>query len=578
MLLGSLFIIEATAKPGVELGRIEQAIDEAVSVFRDAGPTADELERHKAKIEYAAVNQLQSVLAKADALNRYQFYFGEPNSFRRDLDRYRDAATEQVQAWSQKVLTPRARLILRVIPELEAPTPDPRDQRPELGSQQPFTPPTPDEFALSNGIKVYLFPRSELPLVELRAIFECGSTDDPAESAGKASLTAAMLDEGAGSLGAVEYTEAVDQLGASVSFGARRQYTLGRLSVLRRNFEPALGLFGDAVKDPRFDPAEWKRVQGLRVESLRRSQDDPSSVASLVGMRSFFGDRHPYGHPTEGTPESVASLELDDIRAFHRLAYIPSRTTLLVAGDLSVSEAKRYLEKTLGDWKPDVKPLERIEVTQPQIGPLRVVLIDKPDAVQTVIRFFLPGPAYGDPNRVKLQLLNTILGGSFTSRLNQNLREEHGYTYGAGCRYMMDPDVGFFIAYSNVQADVTGDALKQFLKEFRSIRSGDVSAEEVDKARASFRTSMVQNYENLGSVLQSAVSLLRGGRPFDGPAADLQASSLVSDDQLNALAKPAVPLEKGVLVLVGDRQTILDQIRDLDLPEVIELTVTGDPR
>jgi predicted Zn-dependent peptidase len=572
-------VIEATAKPGVELGRIEQAIDEVLAVYRDTGPTAEELERHKAKIEYAAVNQLQSVLAKADALNRYQFHFGEPNSFRRDLDRYRNASTDQVQAWSQKVLTPGARLILRVLPEIEVPAPDPRDQRPATGSQdKPFSPPTPEEFALSNGIKVLLFHRAELPLVELRAVLECGSIDDPPQKAGRAALTASMLDEGAGSLSAMQFTNAVDQLGASLSFDATRQYTLGHLSVLRRNFEPALRLLGDAVKAPRFEPAEWKRVQALKVESLRRNQDDPSAVASLVGMRSFFGDDHPYGRPTGGTPESVAALTLDDIRTFHDRAYVPARMTLLVAGDLAADEAKRYLEQTFGNWVPDARPLERVEIAEPQPGPLRVVLVDKPDSVQTVIRFFLPGAAYGDPNRVKLTLLNTILGGSFTSRLNQNLREEHGYTYGAGCRYMMDPDIGFFIAYSNVQAEVTGDALKEFLKEFASIRSGDITAEEVDKARANFRTDVVQNHEDLGSVLQSAITLLRGERPFDGLAADLKASSVVSRDELNSLAGGAIPLEKGVLILVGDRQTILDQIRGLNLPEAIELTVTGDSR
>jgi zinc protease len=189
----------------------------------------------------------------------------------------------------------------------------------------------------------------------------------------------------------------------------------------------------------------------------------------------------------------------------------------------------------------------------------------------------LPGPIYADPNRVKLTLLNTILGGSFTSRLNQNLREQHGYTYGAGSRYLMDPQIGFFLAYANVQAEVTGEALKEFLKEFASLRSGDISDEEVNKARASFRTDLVQDYENLGAVLQSAVTLLRNHRPFDGPAADLKASA-VDAKELNAVAKDALPLEQGVLVLVGDRQTILDQIQGLGLPKPIELTVTGEPK
>jgi len=577
MLLGSLFRIEATAKPDVPLERIEQAIDEALAAYRDNGPTAEELERHKARMEFAAVNRLQSVLAKADALNQYQFFFGEPNSFQRDLDRYRRATVGDLKTWAQKVLTPDARLILRVLPELPAVTPDPRDQQPAAGSPGPFAPPLPAQFKLANGTPVYLFPRSELPLVEFRAVVASGSVDDGAGAAGLASLTAQMLDEGAGERGAIDFTNAVDQLGAQLSFDATREYTVGSLSVLRRNFEPALQLLGDAVLTPRFDPTEWKRVQMLAVEALRRAQDEPTAVATLVGMRSLFGDAHPYGRPTQGTPASVAALTLDQLRDFHRRTYAPSRTTLLVAGDLSVEQAQPLLEKTFGSW-PAAAATPQPEVPPCPSNPFRVVLVDKPDSVQTVIRFYLPGPPYGDPNRVKLELLNTILGGSFTSRLNQNLREQHGYTYGAGSRYLMQPDVGFFLAYSNVQAEVTGAALREFLTEFAAIRAGNVSAEEAVKSQANFRTDLIQAYENLGSVLQSSITLLRNARPFDAPAADLQASQTVTKDDLNHIAKQAIPLEQGVLVLVGDRQKILDQLKGLDLPNPVELTVTGDPK
>jgi predicted Zn-dependent peptidase len=578
MLLGSLFRIEATAKPGVELDRIEQAIDEVLAEYRDTGPTPEELERHKARIEYSAVNRLQSITAKADALNAYQFHFGEPNSFQRDLERYRVATAAGVKTWAQKVFTPEARLILRVLPELKPVTPDARDAQPTIGSQPPFTPPTPEAFKLSNGIPVHLFRRHELPLVELRAIFDSGSVRDSADQAGLAALTAEMLDEGAGSRNAVEFAQTVDQLGATLSFKTQREYTLGSLSVLRRNFEPALGLFGDAARRPRFDPAEWKRVQALRVEALRRELDDPSTVAGPVGMRTFFGSAHPYGRPVQGTPESVARLTLEQAQQSHRRGYTPGSTRLLLAGDLSVDDARSCLERAWGDWATDAEPPQSVALPKHEPGRFRVVLVDKPESVQTVVRFFLPGPVYSTPDRVKLTMLNTVFGGSFTSRLNQNLREEHGYTYGAGSRYLLEPQIGFFLAYSNVQAAVTGAAVQEFLKEFAAIRRGDLSAEEVEKARANFRTDLVQDYENLGSMLQSAVTLLRNGRPFDQPGADLKASESVGQGDLNALANAAVPLEQGVLVLVGDRQAILDQIKDLDLPQPVELTVTGEPK
>jgi predicted Zn-dependent peptidase len=575
-LLGSLFHIEATARPGVGLEQIEQAIDGVLAEFREHGPTADELERHKAKIEFQAVNRLQSLMAKADALNRYQFFFGEPDSFRRDLDRYRQATVDDVTQWARRVLDPDRRLILRVLPEIEAVEPDPRDEQPAVGEVSAFDPPAAELFQLSNGIRVVLFPRSELPLVELRAVFAGGAVDDPADAAGLASLTADMLDEGAGELGAIEFSKAVDQLGAALSFQAAREYSAGSLAALGRNFAPALLLFADAVRTPRFDPAEWQRVQGLEVEALRREQDNPSSVAGLVGMRVLFGDQHPYGRPVRGTPESVAALTLQQVREYYQQAYRPDRTTLLLAGDLTADRARTVLEQAFGDWKlsgpasalPDLPPIE------PQ--DFRVVLVDKPGAVQTVIRFYLPAPAYRDAGRVPRTLLNTILGGSFTSRLNQNLRERNGFTYGAGSQFSAEPQVGYFVATSNVQAVVTGAALREFLHEFAAIRSGDVSPEEVAKAQANFRTSLVEDYSDLGSVLQSAITLLRNGRSLDDSADDLRAAQSVTPAIVNQIAKSAIPLEQGILVLVGDRQTVLDQIRDLDLPAPVELTVSGE--
>ena len=564
-LLGSLFYIEAIARPGIELNAIEEKIDAVVEDFKNNGPTAEELSRHKATIEFATVNRLQSLSEKADTMNRYQFYFGEPNSFKRDLDRYRDANIDGVRDWSRKVLTPDARLILRVLPELETEKPDPRDERIKIGKPGDFKPLLPAKFALSNGIQVYHFERRELPLVEMRAVIESGSIYDSTDRAGLAALTADMLDEGAGERGAIEFSNAADLLGASLSFAASREYATGGLSVLRSNFEPAVQLFADAVQRPRFEPKEFQRVQELTIDSLRQDLDNPVKVANLVGMQTFFGADHPYGRPITGSPETIAAIELENVRAFYSSTYAPARTTLLVAGDLTAEEAKQFLEKAFGRWSATGAKVPAPEIAKLANKGFRVVLVDKPEAVQTVIRYYMPAPAYGDPNRVKLDLLNTILGGSFTSRLNQNLREEHGYTYGAGSRYVLDPRIGYFIASSSVQAEVTGESVKEFVKEFSAIRGGDISAEETTKAQASFRTDLIQNYADLGSVLDSAITLIRNNRPFDAAGEDLKASQQVGQADLNSLAKSAIPYENALLILVGDRKLILEQTKGLGL-------------
>ncbi|MGD2111109.1 MAG: pitrilysin family protein [Phycisphaerae bacterium] len=580
MLLGSLFYIEATAKPGVELSTVEAAIDEVVAEFVASGPKANELQKQKAQREYRSVSRLQSILGKADRLNTYQFYYGEPNSFKRDLDRYRNATASSVQRWAKQVLTPDARLILRVVPEGKTPEVNPRDGEFTADEVRPFAPLLPETVTLSNGITVHHWQRSELPLVEVAMLLPFGSTSDPDGKTGLTALTADMLDEGAGERGAVDFADALDLLGASFTARSESEMTRVHLSVLTRNFAPALALYADAVLRPRFDQKEWKRVQDLHVQRLVRAMDRPTYVASTVAMRTFFGDAHPYSRPTAGTPESARAVTLDDVTRFHARLYRPSNAVILVAGDLTTERLRRHLETSFGAWTGlvDARPLTKPAFPSPANESLRVAIVDRPDAVQTVIHFVMPGPTYADANRPRLELFNTILGGSFTSRLNYNLREEHGYTYGARSGYRFNPSVGYFTASSSVRADVTGDSIAQFLKEFAAIRGGDISDQECAKARASRRRAMIQDFSGLRGILTAGATLVRNERPFADLGEELESAARVTAADLNDLAHDAVPLERAILVLVGDQKLIREQLASLELPTAIELTTAGDPR
>ncbi len=577
MQLGSLFYIVATAKPGVSLDQIEMAIDEEVGKFTAKAPMLDELERQKAQWEYAAVSRLQSLLAKADRLNSYEYFYGEPDSFKQDMDRYRNATPESVRSWAQKVLTPDARFILRVLPERELPSVNPRDRRPTLAGKDSFSPPEPEIFRLSNGVTVHHWVRQELPLVSIRLLLEGGATLTPADKAGLADLTADMLDEGAGELGAVAFSDALDQLGASLFAMSNQHSTIVGLSALASKFDAALSLYADAILRPRFDEKEWERVKKLHIESLQRAKDQPTMVAAKVGARVLFGDAHPYSRSVSGSIEAAGKLTLDDIRLFHRQLFRPEKATILIAGDLTTQQAKEKMERVFGKWTATsgVAALAEPNYPAPENDSLKVVIVDRPDAVQTVIRFVMPAPSYGDPARPKLELMNTILGGSFTSRLNQNLREQHGYTYGARSGYTMSPRVGYFTASSSVRSDVTGASIEEFLKEFRAIRSGDITAEETGKARTNHRMDLMQSFEGLNGTLFAAITLVRNNRPFSQLGDDLRLVSQIDEGALNRLAYNAVPLEKAVLVLVGDKETILKQLDGLDLPQPVEMTPEG---
>ena len=255
----------------------------------------------------------------------------------------------------------------------------------------------------------------------------------------------------------------------------------------------------------------------------------------------------------------------------------PEFATIFVAGDVTVEEAKEVLDSTLGAWK--LMPLIGPRGEQPQmpsIKELKVILVDRPDAVQTVIQFILPGVKYTDQYRVQYRLLNTLLGGSFTSRLNMNLREQHGYTYGARSSFVMRPKLGYVTASSSVRADVTGESLKEFLNEFKRIRGGDIPEEETVKARETLRTDVIQSFAGLHGVLQEAIERAGADIPFESLLRDMNTMQSASTGELNKIAGPGLPLENGVLVLVGDKKKVLEQIKDLGLPAPIEVNVRGD--
>lgn len=577
-MLGSLFRIDITAKQSATLDEIERVTDEVLGEFLAGGPTAEELDRHKASSEFTMLNGLQSILSKADRLNRYNFFLGEPNSFKTDLDRYRGATIASVSDWSRKVFTPDARLIMRVLPESQGQMLEGRDEEPALGTTGKFVPEAPLKFTLSNGIEVRHWPRSELPLVEVSLFFRGGAANLDGATPGLASLTAEMLDEGAGSLDALGFSDAMDLLGAQFAANAARESTSVELSVLKRHFDKAMSLYADAILRPRFDANEWERVKSLHLQSLKQDEDEPAAVASRVGMQQFFGEDHPFGRPVRGTLESVEGLSLEEVKVCHADFFVPAHGMIFMAGDLSKEEAQAAMEKHFGGWRTPSghEAMRSVAAGEPTNKTQRVVIVDKPDSVQTVVQFYMPGPKYADPKRVEFDLLNTILGGSFTSRLNQNLRERNGYTYGARSRFAMSPSAGYVTASSNVQADVTGAALREFLNEFARFRAGDISVEETRKSQETNRMSAIQSFQGLDGVIRTAEERELNGVSFSSLGDDLATMTEASQSGLNALAMKALPLEQSLLVLVGDKKVILKQLEGLDLPTPTELNVRGD--
>ncbi|MGA7991986.1 MAG: pitrilysin family protein [Thermoanaerobaculia bacterium] len=580
--LGSYLRIDVQARPDADLARVEKAVDEEVARLLKDGPNAGELAQRKSTTELAKLSALQRLEARADALNFYEDVWGEPNSFVRDLDRYRNATPASVLATARQVLTKDARVVYRVLPEQPKQVPSARDTRPTDFPQKTFRPTAPETFTLASGIPVEFWRTPELPLTRVTTVFRPdGALDASRERAGLASLMAGMLDEGAGSRDALAFGEAVAALGGSFSTGATQRSVQASLTILSRNFAAGLPLLADAVRRPRFSTPDFERVKRLTLDALAQSEDEAPAVADRVASRALFGDTHPYAWPPDGTPASISAITLERVRVAHATLVRPETATLLVASSLPAADVKAALESSFGDWKA-AEPARGLPPIPAAYAPsgtgLRVYLVDRPDAPQTSVRFLAPSPRFADSSRVPLRLLGTILGGSFTSRLEQNLREKHGYVYHAGAGFSPGPLLGTFSAAAEVTAKDTGGALREFLNEFARLSSGDVTDEEAGKARGLVKNRVVEAFSGLSGIVGTAASYVESGAPFETLGEDLAAMQRTTAADLNARAKTAVALDKAVLVLVGDKATLLPQLEEAGLPAPIEVDSWGEKK
>ena len=574
--LAGIFTIDVLAMPPSDLDRIEAIIEEEVSLLAEKGPTTGELDRVKAQYELAALTQMQDLKARADRLNEYEYHWGTPDGFKRDLDRFRNADAATVKSWAKDVLRSDARAVIRVLPEEPERAAGPRETRPSPAADGTFTLPAPERATLACGAELLTFRRVGVPLVSLAVVSRQDAWIDGGGRDGLAQLAAAMMREGAGELDAAAFDDRLQSLGATMSVSSDAETAVASMTTLSRTLEPSLTLLGEALLRPRNQEPDWTRVKGLHLESLGQESQQPGMVSARVGRRLLFGDEFFMGRTPSGTKASVEAVTLEQVRAAQRSMFDPTRSVVIVAGDVSAADAAKAIDRAFAGWsKPATTASPRGEFA-PSTGGLRVAIVDRPGATQTMIRFVAPGIGIGDPSRVRRQLVNTILGGSFTSRLNQNLREDKGYTYGARSGLEMGLVAGMVSAGASVQAEVTGEAVGEFLKEFGRLAQGDFTDAEAAKARETLRHDTIGAFEDLGGIVGAVAELVAAGMPLNTTSADLAAMAKATATDLNALAPRAMPLDAGVLVLVGDRGVIVEELKGLPLPAPIEYTPEGD--
>jgi len=440
-----------------------------------------------------------------------------------------------------------------------------RKQPPPIGPAPSLKLPAIQKHKLSNGLAVWIVEHHEVPLAQINLIVRSGSAADPIGKYGVGSMTAAMLDEGAGTREALDLADAIEFLGANLSTSSSFDASAVRLSVPVSKLPEALPLMADVALRPAFSAAELDRLRKERLTGLLQARDNVAAIVQLAFPRIVFGPTHRYGTSANGLPATLESLTVDDLKAFYRAHFRPDNATLLVVGDLTPAAALPMLEKAFGAWKAEGLPALIAEVPNaPQLGKREVYLVDKPEAAQSQIRIGWVGVPRSTPDYAVLEVLNTVLGGSFTSRLNQNLREKNGYTYGASSGFDMRLSAGPFLAAAGVQTDKTADALREFFNELNGILT-PVPAEELTKAKNYVALGFPGEFETTGDMARKLEELVIYNLPESTFSNFVPAVTAVTAADLQRAAARYVQPEKMAVVVVGDRAKIEGPIRALNL-------------
>ena len=412
-------------------------------------------------------------------------------------------------------------------------------------------------------LPIWHVERGRVPLVSVQFLLRCGAVNDPVGKEGLASLTASMLDEGAGDLDSVELAKALDRLGATFAVAASHENCTVSLSVLERHLGAALDVFADVLLRPTFDEKEWERVKTLRINDLRQARDRPTHVARHVSAILLYGKDHPYGRPTSGYPETVESISLDDIRAFYKKHWVSAGGVVVTCGNLKLAKLESLLEPRFGAWASSDAPSAAADYQPPKLGDHarpKIAIAHKENAQQTVISIAGPGIPRKDPDYMALSLANIAFGGSFTSRLLQNLRVKHSYTYNARSGFDRRMGQGLFTSSASVRADATIASVAEFQKEYLAVRAGGLNEQELTKARATLRNAVIRTLGTIDSTSGMFVNLARNHLPSDEISRFVHLANTTSMAQVKAAIARIVDWEAATIVLVGDLELIKSQL------------------
>ncbi len=577
------FGVIATARPGASLFEVEKVIGEEISRLAKEGPTPRELGRQQTKSEYDFVSGLERIGGfggKSDALNRYNTYLGDPGKLEEDLGRYRKATVASVRDAVARWLDTPNRVAVRFHPEASsrpaASTLD-RAKEPPTGADRPFTTPAVASATLPNGLSVYVVERPELPKVAVTLTTRAGSIADPVGKEGLAELLIRTIDAGTKSRKALEIEEALGDLGTSLAGNVGPEGANVSFEVLERNLAAALEIAADVVQNPVFPAAEVDRERKRLLDQLGQDDKNANAVAARLRQTLTFGARHPYGRPVRGRAATVSALTREDLSALHARSWKAGSTALVFVGDVTLARATELAKRAFGSWAPGSAPPVAIPVPIPA-APGKIYVVDRQDAAQTVVSQFVPAPRRKTPDYDALVLADGVWGGGFGTRLNLNLREEKGWSYGVFSFPALRSEGGVWNAGGGVQTNKTKESVAEFVKELKGMSGArPVTEKELTDAKANHVRGFSQQFESLGRIAGIVADAYLLGLPPGELQRQVEASPKVPLADVNAVARKYLAPEKATLLLVGDLAKIQAGIEELKAGEVVVLDLEGQP-
>jgi zinc protease len=582
--IASLFRIEATTQPGGDLAAVEKAVDEELAKLLAEGPTPAEVERARAEIVAGFVRGIERIGGfggKSDILARSQVFLGSPDAWKRSYDRANAANPAQLSEAARRWLSDGVyTLEIHPFPELAAAaTGTDRSKLPDSGTTPAATFPKIHRSKLSNGLSLVLVERRAVPVVEMDLILDAGYAADRTDLTGAAALALDMLDEGTKTRTSLEISDQLQRLGASLGTGSSLDTSTVSMSALKANLDASLDLFADVVLHPAFPQADFDRLKTQRLAQIRQEKAEPISMALRVMPPLMFGAGHSYGVPLTGSgyENTVAKITRDDLAAWHRAWFQPDRATLVVVGDTSLAEIQPRLEARFAGWKAGKAPAKNVATVPARKG-ATIYLVDRPGSIQSVILAGQLAPPKANPDEVALQTMQAILGGSFISRINMNLREDKHWAYGAGGFLVDARGQRPYLFYAPVQADKTRESMQELLKEIRGIRGErPVGAEELSGAKDLMTLTLAGQWETNNAIAASLSEIVTFGLPDDYVTTFPAKVRGLAAAEVPAVASKVVRPDDLLWVVVGDRSQIEPKIRELGWGEIKVVDADGRP-